>query len=154
MKEMNPNQQHDPIYAVWQAELQEAGKRPYLASILLQKGHKLYRRFAHYYLALQSLSRRSRRQLMQKFAVGLGGLALAMALNSGPVLANNIAVTTTAHGVSVDGQCSLVEAIITANDTVNGMPFGSDCSAGDPSGPDTIQLSGSTYLVDYAYHAI
>ena len=149
MKEMNPNQQHDPVYAVWQAEIQEAGKRPYLASILLQKGNKLYRRFVHYYLTLQSLSRRSRRQLMQKFAVGLGGLALAMALNSGPVLAANIAVTTTAHGVSADGQCSLVEAIITANDTVDGDPFGADCANGDPAGPDTIQLSGNTYLLSY-----
>ena len=151
MKEHKQHPQQDPIFAAWQTELKEASKRPWLASILLQRGKQIYGRFVHYYQALLSLSRRSRRNLLQKFAVSLGGLALAMAINGGPVLANNIAVTTTTHGINADGQCSLVEAIITANDTVDGDPFGADCADADFTGSDTIQLSGSTYNVDYAY---
>lgn len=151
MKEHKQLPQQDPIFTAWQTELKEASKRPWLASILLQRGRQIYGRFVHYYQTLLSLSRRSRRHLLQKFAVSLGGLALAMAINGGPVLANNITVTTTAHGVNPDGQCSLVEAIITANDTVDGDPFGADCADADFTGPDTIQLSGNTYNVNYAY---
>ncbi len=142
----------DPILEVWQAELREASKRPWLAALLLQRGREIYGRFVHYYQTLQSLSRRSRRRLVQRFAVGLGGLALVMAINGGPVLAANITVGTNDPIINDDNICSLNEAIFNANDNTTGLVY-DDCTPGTPNGADTIILSGNSYVITYANDA-
>lgn len=127
-------------------------KKSWLASYLLQHGQKIWQRLIHYYQQLQRLPRQTRRLFSKKLAITTAQAALLLALSGGPLLANNVAVTTTAHGVNPgDGQCSLAEAIITANDTTTGDPFGTDCNDANPSGSDTIILSGNTYNLDYAY---
>ena len=126
--------------------------RAWLASILLQRGQKVWQRFMALYQILRALPRQTKRLLNKKLAMTTAQIALMVALTGAPIYANNIAVTTTMHGVNPgDDECSLSEAIITANDTADGMPFGTDCAPGDPSGPDTIQLSGNTYNIDYAF---
>ena len=72
--------------------------------------------------------------------VGLLGLAL-------PLTAATIPVTTTDPAVAADGLCSLIEAIINAN---NDSVTYADCPAG--SGADTIELASSaTYILDQSY---
>ena len=60
--------------------------------------------------------------------------------------ANTIAVANELVAISADGQCSFLEAIANANNTVNGSDH-LDCASGNPSGPDVISLaSNSTYI--------
>jgi CSLREA domain-containing protein len=60
------------------------------------------------------------------------------------LLMNTITVTTTANTIASDGQCSLREAIINANNDAATHP---DCAAG--SGADTIVLAaGATYTLN------
>ncbi|MCP4358984.1 MAG: DUF11 domain-containing protein [Chloroflexi bacterium] len=42
-----------------------------------------------------------------------------------------------------DGLCSLIEAILNANDQVNGLPY-PDCLPGDPTGEDIVELAAAT----------
>ncbi len=61
-----------------------------------------------------------------------------------PVAAQTILVTTTDPAVAIDGQCSLIEAIVNANDDA---ATHADCAAG--SGTDIIELATSaTYVLD------
>ena len=129
------------------------GKRPWLASILLTRGQKIWQRFIRFYKILCTLPRQLRRLLNKKMALTVANVALIMALSGTPLYANNIAVTTANHGILDDGECSLVEAIITANDSTSGDPFGDDCADGNPLGADTINLSGNVYQIDYAFDA-
>ncbi len=71
----------------------------------------------------------------------MGALVGALGL---PALGNTITVTTTADEVNTNGQCSLREAIINANN--DNQSGSTDCAAG--SGADTIVLqSGATYTL-------
>ncbi len=69
--------------------------------------------------------------------IGLIGFGL-------PITAATINVTTTDPAVTVDGQCSLIEAIVNAN---NDTATHADCAAG--SGADVIGLAtAATYVLD------
>src|SRR5262245_32483892 len=68
-------------------------------------------------------------------AWSLAGAALLLALGQGVATAATITVTTNDPRIVADGQCSLVEAIINANNDAATHP---DCPAG--SGADTIVL--------------
>lgn len=159
MKRHSPNsatasatKPNDPILAAWNSQLARAAKKPWLASLLLQRSQLIFRRFAHYYRLLRVLPRRTRRRFLKGAAGTLGSLALLLALSGTPSLAANIAVTTNViNPIPGDNQCSLIEAILNANDTVDGQPY-SDCTAGDPSGPDTITLAGNTYTFNGYYN--
>ena len=71
---------------------------------------------------------------------GLVGISL-------PLAAATIPVTTTNPAVAADGQCSLIEAIVNAN---NDNATYVDCPAG--TGIDTIELADSaTYVLDQVY---
>ena len=81
--------------------------------------------------------------------VAVAALVTALWLVTGahPAYAATITVAK-ANGVGVvvignDGRCSLIEAINNANDTTNGRPH-ADCAAGNPQGPDTINLPAAT----------
>lgn len=142
---VSPAKPNDPIFAAWKAQLAQAAKKPWLASLLLQHGQLIFRRFAQYYRLLRILPRRTRRRFLKGAAGTLGSLALLLALSGTPALAANIGVTTNViTPIDGDSECSLIEAIVNANDTTTGQPY-LDCAAGNPSGPDTITLAGNTY---------
>ena len=75
-------------------------------------------------------------------------LALALILSHSPqaeaitIAGGIITVTTPDPAINNDGSCSLIEAIVNANDDAQTYP---DCGAG--SGDDTIILSGNTYSI-------
>ena len=75
-------------------------------------------------------------RLLSAAAVLTGVLALA-----GPANAATITVNTTADELNTDGDCSLREALASAND--DGGPDNDACT--DGSGPDTISLPAGTY---------
>lgn len=58
-----------------------------------------------------------------------------------------ITVTTFDPNIAADGQCSLIEAIVNANDDA---VTHADCAAG--SGPDVIELSPGTYTLTQVYY--
>ena len=66
-------------------------------------------------------------------AWSLAGAALLLALGHGVATAATITVTTNNPNIISDGQCSLIEAIVNAN---NDAATHADCPAG--SGADTI----------------
>jgi hypothetical protein len=68
-------------------------------------------------------------------AWSLAGAALLLALGQGVGAAATITVTTNNPNIAADGQCSLIEAIVNAN---NDAAIHADCPAG--SGADTIVL--------------
>lgn len=87
----------------------------------------------------------------QRFAVALAAILL-MAFGARPAHAATITVAKNANGTGVvavnngDGKCSLIEAINNANDQTNGRPH-LNCAAGNPTGPDTINLPAATDFV-------
>ena len=75
-------------------------------------------------------------------AWSLAGAALLLALGQGVATATTITVTTNDPRIVADGQCSLVEAIVNAN---NDAATHADCPAG--SGADTIVLPPNETLI-------
>ncbi len=140
---MNP-EKSPPVVQVWQEAVEtEVKTRPWLAALLLQKGQQIFSRFAYHYQQLMAAPRKVRRQL----GAGLATAALLLALSSSPVHAATITVTPGTAGVVNGDGCSLVEAIINAND---GAATHDDCASGS-SGADTIVLAGGTYSYDTAF---
>ncbi|MDA0243866.1 MAG: hypothetical protein OT477_10660 [Chloroflexi bacterium] len=126
-----------PVLQAWQTAVQEETRtRPWLTSFLLHQSPHLFTRFADYYRQLLAAPRKVRRQL----GAGLATAALLLALSSSPAHAATITVTPNSSGIANNGRCSLVEAIINAN---NNAATHTDCAAG--SGADTIVLAGNTY---------
>src|SRR5262249_25324523 len=116
----------------------------------------IFARFAAAYAKLQTMPRGARRALQRKLArsnvfgisararrnlaASIAGAALLLALAQG-VHAATITVNTNIAKIAADGKCSLVEAIINANDDALTH---SDCLvAGDP-GLDTIVLPAAS----------
>lgn len=102
---------------------------------LMRERPKVWALFLRNYERLRRLPRRARRRL----AGGLAGVALLLALSQAPVGAANINVVAGEVEVIDNNKCSLIEAIENADDTTNGQPH-NDCVAGNPNGPDTINL--------------
>src|SRR5262245_16366965 len=75
-------------------------------------------------------------------AWSLAGAALLLALGQGVATAATITVTTNNPNIISDGQCSLIEAIVNAN---NDAATHADCPAG--SGADTIVLPANANLI-------
>src|SRR5262244_2668482 len=151
----------DPtIAAAWDSQAKEADQTPWLADALTGCGDELFARFSACYAELRALPRSARRalqrrvarssdlaailpeylqqggrRLQHRMAWSLAGAALLLALGQGVATAATITVTTNDPRIVPDGQCSLVEAIVNANNDAATFP---DCAAG--SGPDTIVL--------------
>jgi hypothetical protein len=148
------------IAAAWDSQVKEADKTPWLAHTLTECGGELFARFAAFYAELRALPRGARRalqrqlarsselaailpeylqqggrRLQHRMAWSLAGAALLLALGQGVATAATITVTTNNPNIASDGQCSLVEAIVNAN---NDAATHADCPAG--SGADTIVL--------------
>jgi parallel beta helix pectate lyase-like protein len=89
------------------------------------------------------LKRSAGRALQRRLARSLAGAALLLALAAGPGNAAIITVTTNIPAISDgDGQCSLIEAIVNANDDA---ATHADCAAG--SGADIIVLAKKTHAL-------
>src|SRR6266545_2746743 len=154
------------IAAAWDSQVKEADKTPWLAGTLTECGGELFARFAACYAELRALPRGARRalqrriarsselaailpeylkhagrRLQHRMAWSLAGAALLLALGQGVATAATITVTTNDPRIIPDGQCSLVEAIVNAN---NDAATHADCAAG--SGADTIVLPASAHL--------
>src|SRR5215470_5749174 len=157
----------DPtIAAAWDSQAKEADKTPWLADTLTERGGELFARFATCYAELRALPRGVRRalqrqlarsselaailpeylqhggrRLQHRMAWSLAGAALLLALGQGVATAATITVTTNDPRIIPDGQCSLVEAIVNANNDAATYP---DCPAG--SGADTIVLPANATI--------
>ena len=81
------------------------------------------------------------RRLQHRMAWSLAGAALLLALGQGVGTAATITVTTNDPNIASDGQCSLIEAIVNANNDAATFP---DCAAG--SGADTIVLPANANM--------
>src|SRR5262249_13148213 len=147
------------IAAAWDSQVKEADNNPWLACTLTECGGELFARFAACYADLRALPRSARRalqrqlahsselaailpeylqhggRLQHRMAWSVAGAALLLALGQGVATAATITVTTNNPRIVADGQCSLVEAIVNANNDAATYP---DCPAG--SGADTIVL--------------
>jgi hypothetical protein len=154
------------ITVAWDCQITEAAQVPWLKELLLRGGSELFPRFAVCYAELRVLPRSARRalqrqiarsselaaifpewlqsegrrELQHKLARSLAGAALLLALGQGLASAATITVTTNKPNIIADGQCSLIEAIVNAN---NDAATHADCAAG--SGADTIVLPTATH---------
>jgi hypothetical protein len=163
------------IAAAWDSQLNEEENTPWLAGTLTECGGELFARFAACYSELRALPRSARRalqrqlagsselaailpqylqqggrRLQHRMAWSLAGAALLLALGQGVASAATITVTTNNPNIAADGQCSLIEAIVNANNDAATFP---DCPAG--SGADTIVLPANANLtLSNAYGAL
>lgn len=128
------------VLTAWREQLAEAERNPRLKQQLLHRERELLPHFAAHYEQLRVLPRRVRRSLQRKWKQTLAGVALLMALGTGPALAGII---------NVGGACTLVDAITAAN---------TDAATGGGRaglGPDTIVLPrGSTQTLTSASDTI
>ncbi|HEY2988123.1 MAG TPA: right-handed parallel beta-helix repeat-containing protein [Candidatus Binatia bacterium] len=168
MNYFQPYALDETIVAAWDSQIAET---PWLAQSAAAQSADLFPRFATCYAKLRALPRGSRRALQRqlarsqgpaaiplewqpKLARALAGAALLLALRQGSVQAATITVNTNIPKILADGKCSLVEAMVNANDTATGQPY-ADCAAGDPTGADTIILrKGTQTLVDFYYYGL
>lgn len=151
----------ETILAAWDSQVAHAAADgPFLAEALSRAGRDVFPRFAVYYSELRVLPRGARRALQRqlarshepaaippiwqrKLAHSLAGAALLLALAQGAQAATITVNTTIPKINSSDGLCSLIEAIVNAN---NNVATHADCAAG--SGADVIQLpAASTHTV-------
>jgi hypothetical protein len=118
------------MLSAWQAEL-KATNNPKFKQPCLQPEPDLLPSFADRYEKLKALRRHMRRSLQRQWKRSLAGIALLTALGQAPALAATI---------NVGGTCTLVRAIVAAN---NNTTASGNCRQG--SGADTIVLPrGST----------
>lgn len=153
----------ETILAAWESQAAALADSPSLTNALARQSN-LFPRFAAAYAQLKALPRGARRtlqrrlaevrdlaeiapELRRKLAHSLAGAALLLALAQGADAAT-ITVTTNIPDINDgDGKCSLIEAMINANDDAATHP---DCAAGN--GADTIMLpKGSTHTLTKYY---
>ena len=171
-----PLETDNTVTSAWESQVKQAAQTPWLANAIAECASDLFPRFAACYSQLGSLPRSARRalqhqlarsgelttvfqaqrkigrELQRKLAYSLAGAALLLALAPGLAAAATIKVTTTIPDINDgDGKCSLIEAIVNAN---NDQRTFRDCSAGHEA--DTIVLPKNsvhtlTSTYDYAY---
>ncbi len=169
----------ETILAAWDSQVAKAEGSPALARMLAQSGD-IFPRFAARYAELRALPRSARRAvqrqlarssdlgeflpgwlpgasgraMQQKLARSLAGAALLLALGQSASHAATITVNTTTPGIASDGKCSVIEAIINANDAA--LTHGDCLVPGDPGVNNTIVLPKNksitlTSAYDYYY---
>jgi len=153
----------ETIIAAWDSQVAEAEQAAWLANELARKRAEIFSCFSARYAELCELPRGARREIQRrlacadelpfptdwrrKVAQSLAGSALLLALTQ-MVQAATINVTTRQPVINGgDGKCSLIEAIINAND--DAATHG-DCPAG--SGADIIVLpTNKTHTLSSSY---
>ncbi|HEY1269315.1 MAG TPA: right-handed parallel beta-helix repeat-containing protein [Candidatus Binatia bacterium] len=143
------------LIGAWESRLRDA-------PAIVTRQAELYPAFADAYAVLKNMPRGARRTLQRKLArsndvalsararrtlaASVAGAALLLALSQNTQAAT-ITVNTNIPRIAADGKCSLVEAIINANNDAATHP---DCTAG--SGADTIVLpAASVHTVPAIY---
>jgi hypothetical protein len=147
----------ETIVAAWDAQLAVTSDILWIRRSLAAGSPELFACFAESYSRVRALPRSRRRALKRelaafgalspipssrrrKLAQSLAGAALLLALAQAADAAT-ITVTTNIPDINDgDGKCSLIEAIVNANDGTATHP---DCAAGDP-GANTIVLPKKT----------
>src|SRR5262249_19223855 len=154
------------IAAAWESQVKKTDNT-WLAGTLSECGDDLFTRFAACHAELRALPRSARRalqrqlarsselaailpeylqqggrRLQHRMAWSLAGAALLLALGQGVATAATIKVTKNNPNIPADGQCSLIEAIVNANNDAATHP---DCPAG--SGADTIVLPANANVM-------
>ncbi len=126
------------------AELAAAACDPWRASLLMSRLGGLRARLDGLRRWLAGLTRTQRRLWARRLALATPAALLALAISAGaPAHADNITVAAGVVVIAADGDCSLREAIINANDDA---ATHADCAAGN--GADTIILpAASTFTV-------
>ncbi|MCL4806147.1 MAG: hypothetical protein KJ046_17775, partial [Anaerolineae bacterium] len=119
----------------------ERGHRDWLAALLLRQPDGFMARLATGAARWRALSRNSRRRWQRKVAATAAGAALILAMAGSSLLVPAVHAAT----ITVDGTCTLVDAIRAAN---TNAVVGS-CAAG-AVGADTIDLQVDTTLTAYA----
>ena len=141
-------QTQESLVTAWQEQVQAAEHKPWLLQQLTTRSTEVFPRFVQYYSKLRTLPRRTRRALQSTFARSLAGAALVLALSPGSGLAALIEVNSPTDQLMDDNECTLREAIISAN--TNPLAPTSGCVAGDP-GADTITFANNnTYTLAIA----
>jgi hypothetical protein len=135
------------VLAAWDSEISRLTDEPAVGEALSASGQELFAHFAAAYDELRRLPRGARRLLQRrlarsapgwkaKLATSIAGAALLLALSQGSASAATITVNSLVTKVKDgDGLCTLIEAIVNAN---NDAATHADCAAG--SGADVIQL--------------
>ena len=141
-QQTNPAQFEELAQSFWLALVKLVDRRPQWAPLLLARSHQLLESFVHAYQVLCLLPRPARRRWQRRLGSSLAGAALALTLGNAPAHAAGITVSTNVPDLNPDTQCSLLEAIINANDDAATY---ADCGGGN--GADTITLSGNTYTL-------
>lgn len=163
----------DSVASAWESQVKESAKTPWLEKKLVERANELVPVFVAAYRELRALPRSARRtvqrqlsrsaelrdilrqsthqplaaELQRKLAYSLAGAALLLALGQGVAAAATIKVTTNNPNINDgDRKCSLIEAIVNANDDARTFR---DCRAG--SGADTIVLPKKTITLTAAY---
>ena len=138
-------QKQESLVTAWQEQVQAAEHKPWLLQQLTTRSTEVFPRFARYYSKLRALPRKTRRALQSTFARSLAGAALVLALSPGSGLAALIEVNSPTDQLMDDNECTLREAVISAN--TNPVAPTSGCVAGDP-GADTITFAyNDTYML-------
>ena len=107
------------------------GRRDWLAALLLRQPDRFLPRLTATLTRWRATPRAVRRRWQRRVAATAAGAALLLAMTASPLLVP----TARAATITVDGTCTLIEAIVAANtDMVSGS-----CIAGSP-GADTIDL--------------
>ncbi len=118
----------------------------WLASILAKQNPAWLARYIAIRRRIQQMAQGQRRWLLRKAAVSVTGAALLLALSQAPTAhAATITVDNGVVAIADDGDCSLPEAIINANNDSQLYASAGECAPG--SGADTITLSGGTYTL-------
>ncbi len=135
--------QHSPEpvgVAGWQELWAEAQGKPWLLALLRRHGAGVYQRFVVQYRRLLAQPARRIHRLQRRLGLGMAGVALVLAL-AGVGLGPRQAF---ADSITVDGVCTLVDAITAANTDTT---VGSCVHSGAP-GADTITLGVNVSLTD------
>ncbi|HEY1267094.1 MAG TPA: hypothetical protein VGH16_07540 [Candidatus Binatia bacterium] len=137
----------DAAVAAWDSQIAQAAEMPSLAGMLLDRGSEIFPQFVKFYTELGSLPRNARRALQRRLASArefdtippewrrrlagsIAGAALLLALGQGTAQAVAFTINVspkTPPGIIADGKCSLIEAIVNAN---NGAQTHPDCDTG------------------------
>lgn len=117
----------------WQAQVAGAAGNPSLKQQLLTREAELMPRFAAHYQKLRALPRRMRRTLQRQWKRSLACVALLLALGQAPA---------SAAVIKVGGACTLIRAIVAAN---NATTATGHCTQGS-AGANTVVLPAKSVV--------
>jgi hypothetical protein len=163
---------NDAVVAAWDSQLAQTAEIPSLAGMLADRGSEIFPLFAKCYAELSALPRSARRTLQRRLSAAreldtippkwrrrlagsVAGAALLLALGQGTAQAVTLTINVspkTPPRITADGKCSLIEAIVNAN---NGNQQYTDCETGGgyttivlPPGFQTLRLPFTDYQGD------